>query len=224
MILTRKISRRAVLRCAGLALTAAAAGSLLSGCGGSGGSIEVAVGDQVNNWNGLAVRLAGLFSMDVAPAAEGKEYVGVLVAVKNKNRNYAYAIGAQNILEIDAAYPVPPSSNVDLYVHALSEATADFSMACDGEPVEGGAYLYVYNAATNVLADAPTLPPNGVGYIELVCVAPLGWQELEVTYSPTFAEGKTITFKMQASEVIRAAADDGSDVSAETNGGLHSMF
>lgn len=223
MMKTRKISRRAVLRCAGLALTAAAVGALLSGCGSRSGSIEVEVGDQVNNWNGLAVRLGGLFGMDAMPEREGYEYVGVLIAVKNQTRDTSYAIGAQNILDIDAAYPVPPVSNVDPYFHALAESTTDFAMACDGQAVEGGAYLYVYSAATNVLADAPTLPPSGVGYIELVCLAPIGWQELEVTYTPSFAEDKTITFKMQSSEMIRAASAD-TDLGSETNGGLHMAF
>lgn len=195
------ITRRTFLKGSGMALAAGAASGLLSGCGRSG-SIEVKVGDRVDNWNGLAVQLSGLFNMTVAPSEAGYEYVGVLIAVRNLSGSETYSIGAQNILEIDAAYPVPPVENVEPYFNALSAATTDFAMACDGTAIEGGAYLYVYDANTNVLADAPTLPPKRSGYIELVCLAPSGWRQLEVDYTPTFVQGKTMRFTMSSSELI----------------------
>lgn len=203
--MNHNITRRTFLKTSTAALAATAAAGVLSGCQNRGsGSIGVEVGDRVDNWNGLAVQLSGLFNMTVSPAQEGYEYVGVLVAVKNCTDDETYTIGAQNILEIDAAYPVPPVSNVDPYFRELVQSTTDFSMACDGAAIEGGAYLYVYDAKSNVLADAPTLPPGRTGYIELVCLAPTGWQELQVTYTPTFAHGQTITFTMQSSELITA--------------------
>lgn len=209
MTKTHAISRRSFLKGTGAALTAAAAAGLLGGCNGmTTGSIEVRVGDQVSNWNNLSVRLSGLFNLNVAPSREGFEYVGVLVAVQNLSDSQSYAIGAQNILDIDAAYPVPPASNVDPYFEMLAASTTDFTMACDGQAAEGGAYLYVYDEQTNTLADAPTLPPQRGGYIELVCLAPTGWRELSVTYTPTFVRGQTITFVMKSSELIAASISD----------------
>lgn len=207
--MTQKISRRTFLRASGAAVAAGAAAGLLAGCErASKGSIEVKVGDQVNNWNGLAVQVSGLFNMTVAPEKDGYEYVGVLVAVQNRTDDNTYTIGAQNILEIDAAYPVPPVSNVWPYFCELAASTRDFAISCDGQPIQGGAYLYVYDEKTNVLADAPTLPPKRNGYIELVCLAPTGWQELQVTFSPTFAQGETITFTMQSSEMITSSPQE----------------
>lgn len=203
------ITRRAFLKGGGAALAAGAAAGLLAGCQRRiDGPVSVKVGDQIDNWNGLAVRLSGLFNLDVEPEQAGYEYVGVLIAVQNQSSGNTYTIGAQNILEIDAAYPVPPVENVAPYFRALDESTKDFAMACDGAPVRGGAYLYVYDETANVLADAPTLPPRHSGYIELVCLAPTGWQELQVTYTPTFAQGQTITFVMQSSELISAVPQE----------------
>ena len=42
-----------------------------------------------------------------------------------------------------------------------------------------------------------------MGYIELMLLVPTGWQQLEVTYLPTFAPDKTLTFIMTASDVTR---------------------
>lgn len=212
----QNISRRGFLRASGTVLAAGAAAGLLGGCSRvQHGSIDVKVGDEVDNWNGISVQLSGLFNMTVDPEQAGYEYVGVLIAINNMTRNTTYAIGAQNILEIDAAYPVPPVSNVAPYFHMLAASTDDFTMACDGVPVEGGAYLYVYDPEANVLADAPTLPPQHAGYIELVCLAPSGWQELEVTYAPAFADGETITFTMQSSELITGSPQEDNRWSAD---------
>lgn len=197
------ISRRMFLKGGGAALAAGAAAGLLGGCTRAlDGSIAVKVGDAVSDWNGLALRLSGLFNMTVEPEQAGYEYVGVLVAVQNLTDDNTYTIGAQNILEIDAAYPVPPLENVGPYFTELAASTLDFAMACDGAPIQGGAYLYVYDEAANILTDAPTLPPRRSGYIEMVCLAPVGWQTLEVTYSPTFVSAGTITFSMSSAELI----------------------
>lgn len=204
------IPRRSFLKGAGAALAAAAAGGALAGCGMTTGSIEVRPGDRVNNWNGLAVQLSGLFNLGVEAPQAGYEYVGVLVGVRNLSGDTAYAIGAQNILDIDAAYPVPPVENVAPYFEELARSTTDFSMQCDGVPAKGGAYLYVYDEQTNVMADAPLLPPGRTGYIELVCLAPQGWQELSVTYTPAFVRARTLTFVMQSSELLGAAPPEGS--------------
>lgn len=204
----QSFTRRTFLKTGGAALAAGAAAGLLGGCQRTGGSITVKVGDEIDNWNGLAVQLSGLFNMTVAPEQAGYEYIGVLVAVRNCTDDNTFTIGAQNILEIDAAYPVPPVSNVGPYFRELCASTADFAMACDGGAIDGGAYLYVYDEKANTLTDAPTLPPGRSGYIELVCLAPEGWQELAVTYTPTFVRGQTITFVMQASEMIVAAQQE----------------
>jgi len=49
--------------------------------------------------------------------------------------------------------------------------------------------------------DSPNLPPQGSGYIELVCMVPADWQQMTVTYTPTFVSGKTLTFSMSASDL-----------------------
>ena len=35
----------------------------------------------------------------------------------------------------------------------------------------------------------------------LACMVPAGWQQMTVTYNPTFASGKSITFVMSASDL-----------------------
>lgn len=196
------------MRLACAALAAVLLAGLLGGCQDAvTGSVRVNVGDQIDNWNNmLAVRLSGLFNLGVEPEQEGYEYIGVLIAVQNLSADTDYAIGAQNIWDIDAAYPVPPVENVSPYFRELVKATGDFAFACDGAPVTGGAYLYVYDELNNAFMDAPALPALRAGYIELVCLAPKGWRELEVTYTPAFAGGQTATFTMSASEMITADA------------------
>ena len=71
------------------------------------------------------------------------------------------------------------------------------------QPVEGGAYVSLYDPASETFSDSTCLPPQRSGYIELVCTVPTGWQELSVTYTPTFASGKSLTFTMSASDVAK---------------------
>ena len=40
-------------------------------------------------------------------------------------------------------------------------------------------------------------------HIVLMLQVPTGWKELQVTYMPTFAPDKTLTFTMKAADVIR---------------------
>ena len=57
---------------------------------------------------------------------------------------------------------------------------------------------------TETFTDAPSLPPQRSGYIELVCMVPTGWQQITVTYTPTFVTNKTLTFSLSASDVAKA--------------------
>ena len=41
------------------------------------------------------------------------------------------------------------------------------------------------------------------GSIVLMLMVPKNWKELQVTYMPTFAPDKTLTFTMKAADVIR---------------------
>ena len=90
---------------------------------------------------------------------------------------------------------------------ALTDATRHargsgaFTVTVDGQAAEAGAYVSLYDAATESFSDVPSLPPQGTGYIELVCMVPAGWQQMTVTYNPTFASGKSITFVMSASDL-----------------------
>ena len=49
-----------------------------------------------------------------------------------------------------------------------------------------------------------SLPPQGSAYIVLMLMVPKDWKQLKVTYVPTFLEGKSLTFVMNASDVIRS--------------------
>ena len=46
--------------------------------------------------------------------------------------------------------------------------------------------------------------PQGSAYIVLMLMVPKDWKQLKVTYVPTFLEGKSLTFVMNASDVIRS--------------------
>ena len=200
------ISRRAFLKAAGASAAAVGAASLLGGCQQNGGDtiVDVKVGDKVSNWNGLGVMLTSLFNIDTAPAQAGYEYVAVLVTVVNRTKDKTFAIGAQNLAEINAAYPVPPTSNVDANFHALAAASTDFSASCDGQGVECGVNISLYNANSQSFSDATTLPPEGTGYLQVMLLVPKGWKNLQITYMPTFVADKTITFNMSSADMTRA--------------------
>ena len=204
--MSNSISRRAFLKAAGASAAAVGAASLLGGCQQNGGDtiVDVKVGDKVSNWNGLGVMLTSLFNIDTAPAQAGYEYVAVLVTVVNRTKDKTFAIGAQNLAEINAAYPVPPTSNVDANFHALAAASTDFSASCDGQGVECGVNVSLYNANSQSFSDSTTLPPEGTGYLQVMLLVPKGWKNLQVTYMPTFVADKTITFNMSSADVTRA--------------------
>lgn len=125
---------------------------------GSATIVDVKVGDKVSNWNGLGVQLTSLFNIDTAPAQAGYEYIAVLVTVVNRTKNQTFNIGAQNLAEINAAYPVPPQENVDANFHALAAASTDFSASCDGQSVECGANISLYNSNSQTFSDSTNLP------------------------------------------------------------------
>lgn len=206
--MSNKISRRAFLKVTGVSALALGAASMLGGCQSSSGSVEVKVGDKVSNWNNLGVQLSSVFTLSDAPDVAGHQYVAVLVTAVNRSKTDSMAIGAQNIAEIDAAYPLTDeasrAANTAPYFHALSASTTDFAVTVDGQAAEAGAYVSLYDAATESFSDVPSLPPQGTGYIELVCMVPTGWQKITVTYTPTFVTNKTLTFSLNASDVAKA--------------------
>ena len=205
-MMSNSISRRAFLKAAGASAAAVGAASLLGGCQQNGGDtiVDVKVGDKVSNWNGLGVMLTSLFNIDTAPAQAGYEYVAVLVTVVNRTKDKTFAIGAQNLAEINAAYPVPPTSNVDANFHALAAASTDFSASCDGQGVECGVNISLYNANSQSFSDSTALPPEGTGYLQVMLLVPKGWKNLQITYMPTFVADKTITFNMSSADMTRA--------------------
>ncbi len=204
--MSNSISRRTFLKCTGASVAAIGAASLLGGCKSNGNDtvVDVKIGDKYSNWNGLGVMLTSLFNIDTAPAQEGYEYIAVLVTVVNRTKDQTFNIGAQNLAEISAAYPVPPLENVDANFHALAAASTDFAAACDGQSVECGANISLYNQNSQTFSESTTLPPQGSGYVQLMLMVPKGWQQLQITYMPTFAADKTMTFVMSAADVTRA--------------------
>lgn len=200
------ISRRSFLKCTGASAAALGAASLLGGCHVTDDNaiVEVKVGDSIKSWNGLGVQLSNVFHLTQDPAEEGYEYLGVRVIVVNRSKDTDYVIGAQGMDAINAAYPVPPLENVDPNFHAMAAATPDFSASCDGQSVECGATVSLYNSNSQSFSDAESLPAQGTGYVVLMLMVPKGWKQLEVTYVPTFVENKTLTFIMNAADVIRS--------------------
>ena len=201
--MSNKISRRTFLKCTGASAAAMGAASLLGGCSSNGNntSVEVKVGDKISNWNNLLVSFTGLFRMNLELGIEGYEAIALLAVVKNLTRDTTYAIGAQNVLELNETYPIPPESNFLPYLHELAAATTDFSVSCDGQSVEAGAYISLYDEQADTFSDSPNLPPQRAGYIEMVCLVPKGWKEMDVTFMPTFVEDRTITFRMSVSDL-----------------------
>ena len=203
--MSNKISRRAFLKCAGVTAAAVGSASLLSGCKSNGNSTVVSnvkVGDSVKNWNGLGVQLSSVFHLSKAPAQAGYEYLGVHVTVLNRSKTESYTIGAQGIDAINEAYPVPPLENVDANFTAMAQATPDFVASCDGQGAAVSANISLYNSNSQSFSTSETLPPQGSGYIVLMLLVPTGWKEIQVTYTPTFVQDKTLTFTMKAADVI----------------------
>ncbi len=207
--MSNKISRRTFLKVTGASAAALGAAAVLGGCqAGDNSSIEVKVGDKISNWNNLAVQLTSVITLASAPDAEGYEYIAMLITSANRSSRDTFAIGAQNILEIGEAYPLDTpeqvAANTAGYFHALSASTTDFAVVCDGAVVESGAYISLYDSTTETFTDAPSLPPQRSGYIELVCMVPTTWQQLGVTYTPPFVSGKTLNFTINASDLTIA--------------------
>ena len=208
--MSNSISRRTFLKCTGASVAALGAASLLGGCqqNGSATIVDVKVGDKVSNWNGLGVQLTSLFNIDTAPAQAGYEYIAVLVTVVNRTKNQTFNIGAQNLAELDAAYPLnDEATKLDVarqYFHALAASTTDFTAVCDGAEAEVGAYIQLYNAAAQSFSESTNLPPQGAGYIQLICCVPTGWQKLSVTFVPTFVANKSLTFTLSSSDIAQA--------------------
>lgn len=204
--MSNKISRRAFLKCAGFSVAAVGSAAMLSGCKSKGGSTvvdNIKVGDTVKNWNGLGVQLTSVFHLTQDPAQEGYEYLGVRVTAVNRTKDQTFVIGAQGIDAINAAYPVPPLENVDANFQAMAAATTDFVATCDGQGAAISATVSLYNSNSQSFSDSESLPPQGSGYIVLMLMVPKNWKELQVTYMPTFAPDKTLTFTMKAADVIR---------------------
>lgn len=204
--MSNPISRRTFLKCTGASAAAVGAASLLGGCKQNGSStvVQVKVGDKVSNWNNLGVQLTSLYKLTSDPQQAGYEYIAVLVTVANRSKTETFAIGAQNLAEINAAYPVPPLENLDANFQALAEASTDFAASCDGQSVLCGANISLYNKNSQSFSDSTSLPPQGTGYLQLVLMVPTGWQQMDVTYMPTFAPDKTLTFIMTSADVTRA--------------------
>ncbi len=204
--MSNPISRRTFLKCTGASAAAVGAASLLGGCKQNGSStvVQVKVGDKVSNWNNLGVQLTSLYKLTSDPQQAGYEYIAVLVTVANRSKTETFAIGAQNLAEINAAYPVPPLENLDANFQALAEASTDFAASCDGQSVPCGANISLYNKNSQSFSDSTSLPPQGTGYLQLVLMVPTGWQQMDVTYMPTFAPDKTLTFTMTSADVTRA--------------------
>ena len=59
-------------------------------------------------------------------------------------------------------------------------------------------------STTESFTTASAIPPQGAGYIELVCMVPTTWQQIGVTYTPTFVSGKTLNFTINASDLTKA--------------------
>lgn len=198
------ISRRSFLKCTGASAAALGAAGLLGGCRSNGDDtiVQVKVGDSVRSWNGLGVELNSVFHLTQDPQQEGCQYLGVRVVVVNRSKNATYQIGAKNLEAINQAYPVPPVENVDANFRAMVETTSDFSAVCDGQTVPCCAYVSLYNANSQSFSDSESLPPQGSGYVMMMLMVPKGWKQLEVTYLPTFVEEKTLTFVMNASDVL----------------------
>lgn len=105
--MSNKISRRTFLKCTGASAAALGAAAMLGGCGSStSNAIEVKVGDKVSNWNNLGVQLTSVFTMANTPDLPDHEYVAVLVTAVNRSGATTFEIGAQNLAELDAAYPL----------------------------------------------------------------------------------------------------------------------
>ena len=208
--MSNKISRRTFLKVTGASAAALGAAAVLGGCqAGDNSSIEVKVGDKISNWNNLAVQLTSVFTLASAPDAEGYEYIAMLITSANRSSRDTFAIGAQNILEIGEAYPLDTPEQIaantaGYFPRSVRFHHPTFSFTCDGQAAEGGAYVQLYDSATESFTTASAIPPQGAGYIELVCMVPTTWQQIGVTYTPTFVSGKTLNFTINASDLTKA--------------------
>ena len=84
------------------------------------------------------------------------------------------------------------------------QLTSLFNIDTDGQSVECGANISLYNSNSQTFSESTNLPPQGSGYLQLMLMVPKGWQNLQITYMPTFVADKTITFNMTAADMTRA--------------------
>ena len=98
----------------------------------------------------------------------------------------------------------PPSGRLMASTVPSCASTTDFTAVCDGAEAEVGAYIQLYDAAAQSFSESTNLPPQGSGYIELICCVPTGWQKLNVTFVPTFVANKSLTFTLSSSDIAQA--------------------
>ena len=91
-----------------------------------------------------------------------------------------------------------------LLTGAKYDIATDFAASCDGQGVECGVNISLYNSNSQTFSESTNLPPQGSGYLQLMLMVPKGWQNLQITYMPTFVADKTITFNMAAADMTRA--------------------
>ena len=208
--MSNKISRRTFLKCTGASAAALGAAAMLGGCGSSTSKRHRSQGRRQGQQTGtnLGVQLTSVFTMANTPDLPDHEYVAVLVTAVNRSGATTFNIGAQNLAELDAAYPLnDEATKLDVarqYFHALAASTTDFTAVCDGAEAEVGAYIQLYNAAAQSFSESTNLPPQGAGYIQLICCVPTGWQKLSVTFTPTFVANKSLTFSLSSSDLTQA--------------------
>mgnify|MGYP000314432529 CR=1 FL=1 len=119
----------------------------------------------------------------------------MLITSANRSSRDTFAIGAQNILEIGEAILWIPRSR--------SQPTLPVtSTLCPLPPPTSPSPATVSNRRRRLCPAIRQhhrelyhglLPfPRSAGYIELVCMVPTTWQQIGVTYTPTFVSGKTL--------------------------------
>lgn len=180
--MSQSISRRSFLKYAGSGAVSLAA-ALLTG---------VSAAAQQPCLAGEPALLDGRAAVELLGYAPAQELGGVLVYLSVEN------LSAES-LPVDTSYLQSRGLRTREQLYSMGTG---LTATCDGQPARCGSFaapLYGENAADASVFTLNLAAGRGA-LLHCFCAVPENWQELELTYQPDFASGRSVSFTVRHTE------------------------
>ena len=180
--MSQSLSRRSFLKYAGSGAVSLAA-ALLTG---------VSAAAQQPCLAGEPALLDGRAAVELLGYAPAQELGGVLVYLSVENLS-------TSSLPVDTSYLQSRGLRTREQLYSMGTS---LTAVCDGQPVRCGSFaapLYGENAADASVFTLNLAAGRGA-LLHCFCAVPEDWQELELTYRPDFAAGRSVNFTVRRTE------------------------